>query len=219
MIMLSSTSSTKVTLVSSDNHQFEVEERVARLSPLINSMFNDEQNIRPAEPIAITEVTGYTLERILHWMQYHQNDGQWNPFADEDDDYENAFPSTAGPLRFETRRGSRRRPRRNNPIMSIPQWDRNFLNNHAIDNCYLYDLITGAHYLQIKRLRNLACTVVEHRINQMGINELCAEFGLPNLRAQNQNLNNLNDGQVQANEEADSDDEIRLIGIDQSRRG
>lgn len=251
-------SARKVTLLSSDSRLFEVEERIVRLCPYIDGLYTGGKT--PRQPLIMEGITGELLDRVLHWVSHHQDDSLWVvPPTSSIEDLEAiqghlpSMPRGQGSANVYASRGTSsascaprssrsRRPGSSHRSSSssfgglpIPEWDRAFLN--AMDNSTLYGVITAAHYLKLSRLRNLACTVVAHRLNTMNSRQLMHEFGLSRLlngglpggrhRGRAGRASLFGDAQVQvagavsAGEPpgAANDDDIRLLSIDQSRRG
>jgi len=62
----------KVTLISSDNEQFEVERAVAERSGLISSLLADTGSTDA--PIPLLQVSSNILQKILEWCEHHKND-------------------------------------------------------------------------------------------------------------------------------------------------
>jgi len=122
-----------IKLVSGDDEMFEVEEKVARMSGMINIMLNDlgtteEDN----EVIPVKSIQGRILKLVLKWADYHQNDPQNNLTIDE-------------------------AILRNNPI---PEWDQEFL---KVEKGTLFEIVAAANFLDIRGLFEISTKTVAEK--------------------------------------------------------
>lgn len=139
--------STTVKLISQDQVTFEVEERVARMFGTVDTMLESlgsssssalEEN---DEPIPLTTVGSATLGRLLKWCRQHVDDlpprkKNEDKDKDKDDKDEDEDEDEAN--------------------QDIPPWDRHFLDDLPDDSA-LFELITAANFLEVKRLMRFAC--------------------------------------------------------------
>src|SRR5699024_2854660 len=74
----------QIKLTSSDGQIFEVDEKVARMSNMVDTMLNNLGGSDPA-PIPLSSVSGPILQLVLDWAKHHVNDPAPDPYEDEDD--------------------------------------------------------------------------------------------------------------------------------------
>ncbi|KAJ4765871.1 SKP1 [Rhynchospora pubera] len=144
------TSKSYITLRSLDGGKFEVPEAVAKVSPTICQMIEDDYD---KSIIPIHNVTATTLAMVIEYCKKHVK-------ATDASKIETAEPDTS--------------------MMSaeaLKNWDQEFID---VDIDTLYDLIMAADYLKINGLMDLACEKVAYMIKGRSVEELRQMFNIEN---------------------------------------
>lgn len=141
----------KISLRSSDNEVFEVEEEVAMMSETIKNMMedlNDEDTGETCDQVPIHNVRGTILSKVIEYCRFHVE-------AEKKDENEKAAKSED----------------------DIKQWDTEYM---KIDQNVLYELILAANYLNIKNLLDLCCLTVANMIKGKSPEEIRKTFNIKN---------------------------------------
>lgn len=129
---------------SKDLVTFEVDEKIVRMSGTLDSLLrNLKVSADDPEPIPLPTVDAATLEVIIQWAQQHINDhpDEENGNADSDSDEDTEEK------------------------VELPAWDKEFLGK--LEDSTLFELITAANYLELKKLLNFACKFFADKLKNM----------------------------------------------------
>ena len=154
-----------VTLVSSDAHEFQVEEEVATMSKTIESLIAD---VGTKETIPLPNVSGKILAKVLEFMKFHvTSEKERKKIEKEREKIEKSEEKiqesiTAAIARVET---------------SMRSFDEEFI---KVDQSTQFDLLLAANYLNIKSLLNLLCDVVAAKIRGKSPEEIRTIFNIKN---------------------------------------
>lgn len=141
----------KISLRSSDNEVFEVEEEVAMMSETIKNMMedlNDEETGETCDQVPIHNVRGTILSKVIEYCRFHVE-------AEKKDENDKSAKSED----------------------DIKQWDTEYM---KIDQNVLYELILAANYLNIKNLLDLCCLTVANMIKGKSPEEIRRTFNIKN---------------------------------------
>lgn len=139
-----------VILVSMDNIEFEVDERVAKMSITIRTMLEDlgiDSEDGKIEKIPLPNVREDVLRKVIDWCIYHHTDP---PVVEERD----------------------KEGRRTDDISS---WDLDFL---KVDIAMLMSLILAANYLDITGLLQLTCKTIANMLKGKTPEEIRRTFNI-----------------------------------------
>ncbi|XP_021743046.1 SKP1-like protein 1A [Chenopodium quinoa] len=142
--------SKKVTLKSSDNEQFDVEEIVALESQTIKHMIEDDC---ADNAIPLPNVTGKILSKVIEYCKKHVDAAASKASAED----RSSTNSTADD--------------------ELKSWDAEFV---KVDQNTLFDLILAANYLNIKSLLDLTCQTVADMIKGKTPEEIRKTFNIKN---------------------------------------
>lgn len=133
-----------VKLQTVDNVVIAVEERVARLSGLVNGILTDNDDGIPIGAISVAETTAPILQLVILWCEHHKNDPEC---------LQNEYLANLDNLR------------------SLPEWDERLLGD--LDSATLAGVISAAEQMKIPKLLYLARRMLRMRStrgNLMGNN-------------------------------------------------
>ncbi|KIW21732.1 E3 ubiquitin ligase complex SCF subunit sconC [Cladophialophora immunda] len=147
---MSSGSSQKLVLQSSDGEDIEVDCVVAERSILIKNAVGDLGKGAMEEVIPIPNVEAAVLKKVIEWCTHHQTDP---PTTGEDD----------------------KDPRKKTP--DINEWDQKFM---QVDQEMLFNIILAANYLDIKPLLDTGCKTVANMIKGKSPEEIRQTFNIKN---------------------------------------
>ena len=141
--------SLSIKLKSKDSSIYEVTENIAKQSGLLKNLL-DLENIEQKgdnDVIPLYEVDSKTLELIIKWCSYHENDDDDAKFFNNGNkkNYNNDDE-----LYYKT----------NNRKLSL--WDQKFLNELQINT--LINLINAANYLNIEHLLDISCNFIANSV-------------------------------------------------------
>ncbi|XP_047092163.1 SKP1-like protein 1 [Lolium rigidum] len=140
-----------ITLKSSDNEQFEVEEAVAMESQTIRHMIEDDC---ADNGIPLPNVNAKILSKVIEYCSKHVQAAK--PAAA--DGAADGAPAPA-------------------PAEDLKNWDAEFV---KVDQATLFDLILAANYLNIKGLLDLTCQTVADMIKGKTPEEIRKTFNIKN---------------------------------------
>lgn len=141
----------KVCLVSTEGDSFEVTLGVARMSELVKTMIDDDQDDQDDnQEIPLPNVKSTVLSKVIEFCGHHFN----NPMADIEK-----------PLK--------------SPDMHdiVSDWDANFVD---IEQELLFEMILAANYMDIKGLLDLTCAKVASMIKGKTPQEIRETFNITN---------------------------------------
>ncbi|BFG20857.1 hypothetical protein CerSpe_071310 [Prunus speciosa] len=141
----------KITLKSSDDEIFEVEEAVAVQSQTIKHMVEDNC---ANNAIPLPNVTSSTLAKVIEYCKKHHEEEYCKKYHEEE-------AAANGENREEI----------------LKNWDAMFVN---VDQSILFALILAANYLNIKSLLNLTCQVAADMIKGKTPEEIRKTFNIMN---------------------------------------
>lgn len=143
-------SDAKVIIVSSDNVQFPVDQKVAERLVLIKNVIRDlaPNGIEGDFEVPTPNVRSAVLKPVLEWCEHHKD----TVFPDEEDE--------------DARR-----------TLPIGDWDQAFL---QVDQEMLYEIILAANYLNIRPLLDAGCKVVAEMIRNKSPEEIRKTFNIVN---------------------------------------
>ncbi|KAL5196408.1 hypothetical protein ABZP36_010038 [Zizania latifolia] len=139
-----------ITLKSSDDQEFEVEEAVAMESQTIRHMIEDDC---ADNGIPLPNVNSKTLSKVIEYCNKHAHAAS----KPSDDANASANNSTSGE--------------------DLKNWDADFV---KVDQATLFDLILAANYLNIKGLLDLTCRTVADMIKGKTPEEIRKTFNIKN---------------------------------------
>ncbi len=144
----------KVTLVSNDQQEFQVEKDIVLQSILVKNMLEDiDQEDTPVIPLP--NIKGTTLKKVLEYCEHHRYD---EPLSEDDDKFD---------------------VKRINNIVS--EWDKTFINSiDSIEGEELFEIILAANYLDIRSLLDLGCKTVADKLKGKSPQEIRDLFGIEN---------------------------------------
>eukprot|EP01134_Creolimax_fragrantissima_P002679 CFRG2679T1 len=140
-----------VKLCSSDDREFEVTSKVAKMSVTIKNMLEDlglESEDVPTIPLP--NVSSVILEMVIKYCTHHQDDVV--PTQEDEATRERA-------------------------LEDIDPWDQKFVGG---DQGTLFELILAANYLDIKSLLDLTCKTVANMIKGKDAEEIRKTFNIKN---------------------------------------
>ena len=141
----------KITLISSDGKQINVDVDAAKMSATIKTMLED-LNIGDGddEAVPLPNVDDETLELFIKWAEYHKAD----PPAPEDDETKEKRTD------------------------DISRWDEDFL--LPVPSSTFFKLMVAANYLDVKGLLDLTCKKVASMIKGKTPEEIQKRFKFDN---------------------------------------
>ncbi|ETN40270.1 E3 ubiquitin ligase complex SCF subunit sconC [Cyphellophora europaea CBS 101466] len=140
----------KLTLMSSDGENVDVERGVAERSVLIKNMVGDLGEDAITEPIPIPNVNAAVLKKVIEWCTHHKDD----PEKANEDESDSRKKST-----------------------EIDEWDQKFM---QVDQEMLFEIILAANYLDIKALLDVGCKTVANMIKGKSPEEIRKTFNIQN---------------------------------------
>jgi len=139
-----------VSLVSQEGDSFDVPVQVAKMSELVKTMIDDEQDDDDAQEIPLPNVKSSVLAKVIAFCQHHVN----NPMAEIEK-----------PLKSATMHEV------------VGEWDANYVD---IEQELLFELILAANYMDIKSLLDLTCAKVASMIKGKTPEEIRKTFNIVN---------------------------------------
>ncbi|KNC77216.1 S-phase kinase-associated protein 1 [Sphaeroforma arctica JP610] len=140
-----------VKLCSSDDREFEVEAKVAKMSVTIRNMLEDLGLDNDEVPnIPLPNVNSQILEMVINYCKHHKDDVV---LATDDE------------------------TTRERALEDIDPWDQKFV---GADQGTLFELILAANYLDIKSLLDLTCKTVANMIKGKDAEEIRKTFNIQN---------------------------------------
>jgi S-phase kinase-associated protein 1 len=127
-------------VASCSGEQFNLSEKAASLSTLLDNLLQDCPEPEDEEPLFFPIMTSETLKKVIEWMEYHRDDPRL--IDHKEDDYE----------KYE-------RDRRED---AIPPWDQDFLNLRFNELC---DILTAANFLQVQGLEDMTSMTIANLLN------------------------------------------------------
>ncbi|KAL5708374.1 SKP1-like protein 4 [Ranunculus cassubicifolius] len=156
----SSTTKKMITLTTSDNQEFEVEETVVSKSQTIKNMIEDDYN-----GIPLPNVTGSILAKVIEYCKKHVESAAGNEDSSTAPAAENEGSSSAAAPAAATK------------VVDLKEWDAEFV---KVDQPVLVDLVLAANYLNIKSLLDLTCQAVADWIKDRKPEEIREIFRIEN---------------------------------------
>lgn len=144
-----------VKIVTSDNREFEVDQKVANSFKVIHDMLEtlrsgEDGDIKDADtPIKITNVRGDIMKELIAWVDHHKDDPET---SDEEEQY---------------------RDRRTD---DIPQWDKDFVGKW--DKSTLYEVLQACNYLDLRPLLEICCKTIANMIKGKSVEQVRDILGL-----------------------------------------
>jgi S-phase kinase-associated protein 1 len=139
-----------VSLVSQEGDSFDVPMGVARMSELVKTMIDDEQESDENQEIPLPNVKSTVLAKVIEFCSHHHN----NPMQEIEKPLKSANMSEV-----------------------VPEWDANFVD---IEQELLFELILAANYMDIKSLLDLTCAKVASMIKGKTPEEIRKTFNIVN---------------------------------------
>ncbi|PHJ26138.1 suppressor of kinetochore protein 1 [Cystoisospora suis] len=140
----------KVTLISQQGDEFEVDVAVACMSTLVKTMVEEDEDCHESIPLPNVETN--ILRKVIEYCEHHYN----NP-PDE-------IPK---PLKS------------SNLAEVVSEWDYQFINDNS-DQKVLFALILAANYLNIKPLLDLSVAKVATMVKGQTAEEIRRRFSIVN---------------------------------------
>jgi len=141
---------TKISLVSNDGVNIQVDRQVACKSVLIKNLVDDLGDSAFDSPVPIPNVNESVLKKVIEWCEHHKND----PAAATDDDSDSRKKTT-----------------------DIEEWDQKFM---QVDQEMLFEIILASNYLDIKPLLDVGCKTVANMIKGKSPEEIRKTFNITN---------------------------------------
>ncbi|KAG9010173.1 hypothetical protein FRB90_008005 [Tulasnella sp. 427] len=142
---------TQVTLGSSDGENFKVDKEVAEQSVLIKNMIEDLVDFD--NTITLHDVNASVLKKVLEYCEHHRGDPL--PAADAD------------PFNDDNRKRA----------TEISDWDQKFV---QVNQEMLFEIILAANYLSIEPLLDVGCTTFVNMIKGKTPEEIRKLFNIVN---------------------------------------
>mmetsp|Transcript_20105 Transcript_20105/g.30231 ORF Transcript_20105/g.30231 Transcript_20105/m.30231 type:complete len:190 (+) Transcript_20105:3237-3806(+) len=139
-----------VCLISKEGKSFQIPADVAKMSELVKSMMEDDDD---TSEFPLPNVTSVVLERVIEYCRYHS---QEEPMAE--------IPK---PLGKDVKMAD-----------VVSEWYANF--TEQLEQVELFELILAANYMDIAPLMNLACATVANMIEGMTVDEIRTTFNITN---------------------------------------
>jgi S-phase kinase-associated protein 1 len=156
---------TKVKLMSSDGHTFEVDEEVACESHVMKNVIED---VGTDDPIPLPNVSSGVLAKVIDYCKYHVDSRK----ATKEE------PTATAPEMKEW--DAEEEPTSTTPEKAtMEEWDAEFI---KVEQQMLFDLIRAANYLHIQSLLAFTCQTVANKIKGKSPASIMALFNIKNDR-------------------------------------
>ena len=138
--------------MSNEDTPFEVSMKVARMSKLVESTFDedsDDEDETEVKEIPLPNVSGDVLKKVIEYCNYYQNEEEMTPIQT---------------------------PLKSCELDELVQaWYANFV---QVDQQMLFDLVAAANFMDIKPLLDLTCLAVSILIKGKSAEELRSMFNI-----------------------------------------
>jgi len=139
-----------VHLVSQEGESFDVPMNVAKMSELVKTMIDEEQDEEEAQEIPLPNVKSSILAKIIEFMQHHKIEAM--------NDIEKPLKSA-------------------NMAEVVQDWYSSYI---SVEQEILFELILAANYMDIKPLLDLTCATVASLIKGKTPEEIRKTFNIVN---------------------------------------
>jgi len=129
---------------------------VAKMSKVVKDMIDNlagdtEPDWATVDPIPLSNVAGPILRKIITWMEYHHKTDAPEPEKPEDD------------LSHFTD--------------EISDWDEEYI---KVDQGTIFELILASNYLNIKKLRTVACKTIANVLKTKSVEQIREMYNIEN---------------------------------------
>ena len=159
-------------LVSQEGECFDVPISVGKMSELVKTMIDEDQNEEEAQEIPLPNVKSAILSKVIEFTKHYKEE----PMNEIEKVGTNNFSFVGGPVDNELIYFSQ--PLKSaNMAEVVQEWYSNFI---AVDQEILFELILAANYMDIKPLLDLTCATVASMIKGKSPEDIRKTFNIVN---------------------------------------